>query len=85
MDSLGVDGKKLKALEKVFGDLSYVSYNATRLQDDESSTCGHFCVFFCHNRFYNNDLSYKDFMNIYFSSNVLKNERKVAKFIVNIS
>lgn len=79
-DSLGVSSDKLSRFENL-KTIQPLFYNTSRLQDLNSKTCGHFCIFYITNRFYNNDLSYDEFMNLFFEESEKTNEKRVRKFI----
>ena len=58
--------------------------NTTQLQSNNSALCGEFTLFYIVRRFYDDDISFSEFMNHYFSLNQKKNEQRVETFIKNL-
>lgn len=81
-DSLGIDDDKRKFLFSTFKSrgIRKLKYNMTKLQSQNTSTCGQFCVYYIVNRIHNLDLSFSEFLNEYFEIDEDKNEQLVNRF-----
>ena len=82
-DPLGLRTNK-KLFEKYLPFKS-IDINDYNVQDMKSSTCGQFCIYFICMRFFNEDLNFEFFMQMFFQEdNVQKNEEVVAQFVNSI-
>ena len=81
-DSLGIDQPKRIFLQNTFNfkGIRKIKFNCTPVQSPESSTCGHFVLYFLINRMYNKDLGFSDLLNDIFESDTYKNEEAVTTF-----
>lgn len=81
-DSLGLNEEKQNLLDK-YCQIRYISsliYNQTQVQNNSTSTCGKFALYFAIHRLHNLDLSFTELLNEIFEENVENNESKVASF-----
>ena len=69
-----------KHLHKLLKKFNTIHINLTPVQHKASEACGLFCLYFICLRLMNVDLDFKDFLNTYFSKNLMKNEKRVKKF-----
>lgn len=81
-DSVGTDEQTVKQFLK-FNKPYDCLFNETVLQPSHSSSCGQFCVFFIIKRLLEIDISFSKLLNIYFSSDTSKNNKKVDSFCIN--
>ena len=87
-DSLGINAEKKLLLEKYcnFTGISELIYNETQFQDDESTTCGLFVLYFIFERMHNLDMSFHELLQeIFESENTLLNEEKVTQFCSSLN
>ena len=84
-DSLGIDDDKKAILKNQLGfkSVKEIKFNVTRVQSLETSSCGHFVLYFVVERFHNKDLSFSELLNSIFVHNVDLNEKTVAEFFVS--
>ncbi len=80
-DSLGTSSTAVKNILKIF--FGKCDFNETALQAKESSACGEFCIFFAVQRYFNEDLDFAELLNEYFTTDFIKNEQSVKKFLNN--
>lgn len=78
-DSAGSRERNVLDLLK-FKKQYHCDFNETVLQPYDSDLCGEFCIFFVLKRLLDPDLSYKKFLNRYFSPDLVKNNEKVKSF-----
>ena len=78
-DSLGKNSSASGKVKNHFN--SNFATNRTQLQSDNSALCGEFSIYYILQRFYNDDVSFNDFLNQFFSSNKKRNEERVKKCI----
>jgi len=80
-DSLGLSldnyGKEFVNFATKFGSIVYV--NDTQYQSNNSSCCGHFCIYFLIKRDLN--VSYAEILSKFSSVNLLENEKIVKRFV----
>lgn len=81
-DSLGVNDEKIHHLNKyhVFPKHSKVLYNETQFQDNTTSTCGLFVLYFLIHRLHNLDLSFLNLLEEIFTVDCKTNETLVETF-----
>lgn len=84
-DSLTLSEFKIKQL-KIFWRFKLTRFecNETILQENDSDTCGYFCLYYVLNRCYNYDLDFQTFLSSYFSSIPSENEILVKEFFENV-
>lgn len=85
-DSLGLNEKKQQLLQK-YCKIQYISslnYNQTQVQNNSTSTCGKFVLYFAIQRLHNLDLTFTELLNEIFEADLQSNERNVAAFLQNI-
>ena len=80
-DSLGTTEAYVTQTVPFQGDCEF---NTTPLQEESSSTCGEFCVFYICHRLFNLDLDYVTFLNDFFSDTCSENETRIATFLNDI-
>jgi len=82
-DSLGVDHIKKEFLKQNFHFLGIeeIEFNVTALQPDDSTSCGHFVLFFLIQRSHNKDLDFTEFLNSFFTVSKSENESIVQQFM----
>ena len=85
-DSLGIDTSKRIFLKENFNlrGIKSIKFNTTSVQSNESSTCGHFCVFFIYQRLHNQDLTFHELLNETFEVDCDSNEKNVNNFMTKI-
>ena len=85
-DSLGINTLKRDILENScrFRGIKELTFNETQVQDNNSSTCGYFSIYFLIERMHNLDLLFEDFLDDIFVEDLSKNEEIVQKFCRNI-
>jgi len=81
-DSLGIDANKKQFIREHFNlkGIRKIKFNVTQLQSNLTSTCGKFVLYFIINRLYNSDLGFNEFLNEYFTQDLLQNETLVNSF-----
>jgi len=57
--------------------------NQTAVQSVTSTKCGEFCCYFGISRLLNSDLTFEDWINAHFSSDLVANENNVLTFLRN--
>lgn len=84
-DSLGVNEiKRKKLLHLKIRGVRQIKFNTTAVQSQDSTKCGHFCVFFIYQRLFNKDLCFCELMNSIYTLNTKLNEENVLKFLEEI-
>ena len=83
--SLGINSSISNKVKNHLKSGRSFAYNSTQLQSDKSVLCGEFTIFYIVRHFYDDDISFSEFMNHYFSSNQKRNEQRVVKFIQDIN
>lgn len=85
-DSLGLNIEKKNLLQKYCRSwkVSSLKYNETAVQNQLTSTCGKFVLYFAIHRMHNLDLSFSTLLNEIFEQNTIKNEELVYKFLKEI-
>ncbi len=81
-DSLGSTEVYIKELLKNF--TGFCVFNETALQANDSKSCGHFCLFYVIQRYFNEDLTLEKLLEEWFSLNCARNEEVVHKFLKEI-
>ena len=82
-DSLGITSEKRLLIEKYcnFRGISELLYNETSFQEDDTSTCGLFCIYYIFERMHNLDLSFDELLEeIFDGQNKVLNETSVNEF-----
>jgi len=81
-DSLGISEIKKQFLVSTFSlkSVEKIKFNVTRVQPDNSDSCGKFCLYFIFHRMFNRDIGFSELMNEIFDHETLQNERKVNEF-----
>ena len=82
-DSLGINEQKEQLYLKYLPYQEIFQANVTPLQRSDSDTCGSFVAFFIVNRFFEAELSFTEFLQIFFNKNTDKNEHSIEHFIKN--
>lgn len=84
-DSLGLDTRKQDLILKYhrFKNVKQIKFNETRFQPLTSDKCGLFTLYFCINRLMNLDLSFRKFLEDFFSNEDKENEINVKAFFNN--
>ena len=59
-------------------------FNQTKLQGDNSNSCGEFCLYYIVQRLHNLDLSYQEFMDDFFSLDTDVNEENIQTFLKTV-
>ena len=77
-DSLKLPEEQRDKLARHF-KLSIYS-NSSILQPSGSDKCGFYCIYFLHKRFLNVDLPLPDFLDIFFSNDLQKNEETINNY-----
>lgn len=80
IDSLGV-----RSCEKIKAHLprdSFVVYNQTQLQPNESKICGLYCVYYAVLKSENEDLDFDDLVRFAFTQDVNSNDARVSHFFM---
>jgi hypothetical protein len=82
-DSLGVNEEKKKLLSDYckFQNIFKIKYNENQFQDNNSSTCGLFVIYFIIQRFHNLDLNFDELLEDIFEVRTEENEQIVTKFL----
>lgn len=57
-----------------------VVFNKSRVQAENSSLCGQFCLFYCAIRIHNIDVHMEELLNLFFSANLQQNDDIVKRF-----
>jgi hypothetical protein len=84
-DSLGVNNIKIECLQKIFKrQTKSLVFNESVFQDQFSSSCGQYCVYFVFQRVHNFDLSFDEILEEAFDQNIDTNERTVDKFVQSV-
>ena len=85
-DSLGIDNSKKTFLQQIFTShrVRELSFNTSRVQDLNTTTCGEFVLYFLFQRMHNQDLDFETLLNEIFCLEPIKNETKVNTFFNNI-
>lgn len=85
-DSLGSDFASVADMGLGGSDvIKYVEFNETRVQAEESESCGNFCIYMTSARILNFDLNFRGVMNRYFSADCEENERIVQIYVKHLS
>ena len=81
-DSLGIDSQKEKNIETYFKfrGIRSIQFNESVFQNQESTTCGLFVIYFIWQRMFNLDLSFDEILEHIFDHETSLNELKVTKF-----
>jgi hypothetical protein len=80
-DSLGVtDEKETLFKQTLLIKAKFLSFNETQFQSNDSTSCGKFCIYFIIHRFHNLDLSFEEFLEEFFDSDIEINEVTIEKF-----
>lgn len=83
-DSLGVDDERESLLKSVgFFGIRTIDYNKNKVQAEDSSTCGQFCLYFIFERLHNLDFSFAELLNDIFVRETEANEERVTQFYLN--
>jgi hypothetical protein len=85
-DSLGINEEKKQLLKSYcdFKNVSKIQFNETQFQDNGSSTCGLFAIYFAVQRFYNLDLHFDELLEEIFVNETEKNELIVKEFLEDL-
>ena len=76
-DSIGRDSPLAKAVMKHFDGVKIFTCNQIQLQTNKSALCGEYVIYFIIKRFYDSDIWFSDFINLYFSTNEEKTRKSV--------
>ncbi len=82
-DSLGLTEEKQTLLKNhcKIDNIGSICYNQTQVQNNLSSTCGKFVLYFAIQRLHNLDLNFTELLNEIFEENVNNNEIRVSNFL----
>lgn len=59
-----------------------IKFNTSKVQADNTSSCGEYCIYFVYQRLYNNDLRFKELLSLIFTPDDMNaNEQTVQQFI----
>jgi hypothetical protein len=83
-DSCGVNDEKKNYMLKYIKFKQEIIFNETPFQQNDSSTCGFFVLFFAIHRLFNLDENFSDFLSEFLSNDSAVNQKQVSEFCSDI-